>query len=165
MIKKLEEFFEAKKLKKIEDLVEKTESLSHEDSILQVLEDLDLPSKFKIQKGYIILDIHGDYATGYHVVDGPSDDMDLSGSNKLSDEEKLFKCISISEHGDDDDDMTTNRYINGETPVDSDFIQKRLDELTPKILILKSLTRISKICPSVLIQTSENTLGYDIILK
>lgn len=101
MIKKLEEFFEAKKLKKIEDLVEKTESLKHEDSILHVLEDLDLPSRFRIQKGYIILDIDDGYSTigplfkRYHVVDGPSDDMDLSGSNKLSDEENYLNAFQL----------------------------------------------------------------------
>ena len=64
MIKKFGELFEAKRVKSkesktLDSISKKTESLKFKDSILHIFHDLDLPSNFSIEEGYVVHDNEG----------------------------------------------------------------------------------------------------------
>ncbi len=168
IIKKLEKFFESKKeskVGKLKDLVEQTESLNHEDSIIQILEDLDLPNSFEIVKDrYIIMNIVDEY-----VVDGPTDNGDVIWGK--DEDQKIFRCITIEYDDEEDADLVQGRHIESDEDriqIDGNYIQRRLGKLNPERDILNSFIRMMKICPDILIEISDGahiqrTIGYHII--
>ncbi len=160
MIKKLEEFFEAKKvkienLKTLDSICEKTESLKFKDSILHIFHDLDLPSNFSIEEGYASISEGGDYIKngpfnlkgenqalgsdyGENIWDlywGQKEGNGIDGFDQylLKNNQKLYYCISIICDGGSDEDDENDENDFGEGRFDLESMQFEIEQLDAEI--------------------------------
>ncbi len=194
MIKKFGELFEAKRVKSkesktLDSISEKTESLKFKDSILHIFHDLDLPSNFSIEEGYVLMSQNHSEQSG-EITSGPfhskgcgssgedidhinwgSEDHSIFGIDRLhkyslDNKEKIYYCISITSIIDEDDSEESD--FDGD-PFNLESTQFKIKQLDFNKNILVGLVRSFKMCPDLSIlkfkhrgESVENH-GFDII--
>ncbi len=150
IIKSIQKFFESKS-KSLDGVVEKTESFKHKDTIVQILDSLDLPSSFVIEEGFVfvpnwILE-RGTKPDSIHYLGGPykSDDDFL---NRIGEEvhihdfgkNKMLFCISIINYTDNvmSDENGTFNPNNDQNVVSKDYAQKMVEYLKKEKIIIEA---------------------------